>query len=54
MTHKGEDISGQVGTGMGTVWRGQALTLSLTGGGGLGGPPLAELTIAPKRIYISI
>ena len=34
MTHKGEDISGQVGTGMGTVWRGQALTLSLTGGKG--------------------
>ena len=29
------------------------LTLSLTGGG-LGGPPLAELAIAPKCIYISI
>ena len=29
------------------------LTLSPKGGG-LGGPPLAELAIAPKRIYISI
>ena len=38
---------------MNTILSFQLLTLSLTGGG-LGGPPLAELAIAPKRIYILI